>query len=163
MVSQLVKHTDFISALSTSIRMLSMVVVKLWSTHPTHARFAHVSWTSWSHVGGCWHPWWSARASHVRRMRSLSSFSSANLCHSANASTSQPRILIAISPTVHSSLNQTSLAAKTRVQFGQSPPDGVTFSLVHQSISAVLVLVAASARIHAILSLELGVEMVHVH
>lgn len=163
MVSQLVKHTDIISALSTSIWVLSMVMVKLLSTHPTHARFAHVSRPAWSHADRCWHPWWSAGACHVRRMRCLSSLSSADFCHSSNTSASQSGILITVSPTVDSSLNETSLATKTSVQFGQGPSNCVALSLVNQSIASILVLAAASAWIDTVLCLEFGVEVINIY
>jgi hypothetical protein len=47
--SHLVKHTDFISSLRTSVRMI-VVVMELWTTHSTHARFAHASPAAWAHV-----------------------------------------------------------------------------------------------------------------
>jgi hypothetical protein len=47
--SHLVKHTDFVSSLRTSVGMV-VVVMELWTTHPTHARFAHASTRAWAHV-----------------------------------------------------------------------------------------------------------------
>lgn len=153
--SHLVKHTDIIPSLSTSIRVV-VVVMELWTTHPTKARFAHVSRTAWTHVSRRRHPCRATGTSHMRVMPSvLNCLTVIDFGHPPNTSAPQSRILIAVSPAVNGSLNQSSLAAKTGVQLGQSPSNSVAFSFVNQTVSTVLVLAATSPWINAILSLEL--------
>jgi hypothetical protein len=86
----------------------------------------------------------------------LNCFAVAHFCHPSNTSAPQSRVLIAVPPTVNGSLDQTSLAAKTGVQLGQSPSDSVALCFVDQTISTILVLAAASSGVNAILGLELG-------
>jgi len=100
--SHIVKHTDIIPSLSTSIWMV-VVVMELWTAHPTQTRFAHVS-RARAHVLGWWHPCRTARTSHVSSSI-LNSLSIVDLGHSSNSSTSQSWILIAVSPTVDGSLD----------------------------------------------------------
>lgn len=141
-----------------------VVMMELWTTHPTQARFAHVSRSAWAHVSRWLHPCWPSRtASHVRGMGSrLNRFAIADLRHSSDSSTSQSRILIAVAPAVNSSLNQSSLSAKTRVQLCQGPTNGVAFGFIHQSIAAVLILAATSSGVNAVLSLEFWAESVNI-
>ena len=95
--------------------------------------------------------------------RSLNSLAIIDFGHSAHTSTPQSRILVAISPTVHSSLNQATLSAKTGVQFSQSPTDCVAFSLINQTVASVLILAATRSRINAILGFEFGTQRIYVH
>lgn len=133
----------------------------MWTIH-TEARLAHVA-SSWTHVTRRRHPCRTAGARHVRVMSGvLNSFAVADFGHSPNTSAPQSRILIAISPAVHGSLDQTSLTAKARIQLGQSPSDGVTLCLIDQTVSTVLVLAATCSRIDAVLSLEFLAQSIHV-
>lgn len=136
----------------------------MWTTNPTHARFAHVSRSAWAHVSSWWHPCRApSGTSHMRGMGTgLNRFAVADLRHSSDSSTSQSRVLITVAPTVNSSLNQSSLPAKTRVQLCQGPTNGVAFSFVHQSIAAVLILVATSSGVNTILSLEFWAKSVNI-
>lgn len=85
------------------------------------------------------------------------------LGHSSNTSATQSRILIAVSPAVHSSLDQSSLATEAWVELSQSPSHRVTLSLVNQAVTAVLVLAAAGTRIDAVLGLELGAQAIDIN
>jgi hypothetical protein len=164
MASHLVKHTDIISSLSTSIGVLGMVVMELWSTHPTHTRLAHVARTSRSHAPRWWHPCRAAGASHVRGVSCrLNRLSIVDFSHSSNASASQSRVLVAVSPAVDGSLNQTSLSTKAGVQLSQSPANGIALSLVNQTVSSVLILAATSTRINAVLCLKFWAQSIHIH
>ena len=161
MQSHLVKHTDIVPSLSTSVRVV-VVVVKLW-THTTQTRLAHASRTARAHVSRWWHPCRTARTRHVRGVsRSLNRFSIVDLGHSSDSSTSQSRILVAVAPAVDGSLNQTSFSSQTRVQLSQSPTNSVAFSLVDQAISTVLILTAASSWINAVLGFEFRAQSVNI-
>jgi hypothetical protein len=83
------------------------------------------------------------------------------LGHAPNSPAAQPGILVAISPTIHRSLNQASLPSETRIQLGQGPSDGVAFGFINEAISAVLVLIATCSRIHAVFRLEFGGQLLH--
>lgn len=138
--------------------------MELWTTHPTEARFAHVPRAAWTHVSRRRHPCRATGTSHVRVMPSaLNCLAVIDFGHPPNTSAPQSRILVAVSPAVNGSLNQSSLAAKTGVQFGQSPSNSVAFSFVNQTVSAILVLAATSSGINAILSLELWAQGIHIH
>lgn len=161
-VSHLVKHTDIIPSSRTSVRVIVMVM-KLWTSHVAQAGFAHVARTAGSHVSRRWHPWRAAGTSHVRGLSSgLNGFAVIDLCHSAHTSTPQSRILVAVAPTVHSPLNQSSLAAKARIQICQGPTNCVALVLVNQAVSTLLFFAAASSWVHAVLSLELCAEGLNV-
>lgn len=95
-------------------------------------------------------------------MGSLNRLSIGHLGHAANASTSQTRILVAVAPAVDCALDQASLSAERRVELGQCPAHRVALRLVLQPVSAVLVLRAASARVDAVLRLEVARELVRV-
>jgi hypothetical protein len=86
-----------------------------------------------------------------------------NLGHSPDTSASQTRILVAVSPTVHRSLNQSSLAAKARVQLSQSPAHRVALSLVNKTVASILIFATASSWIDTILRFEFGIELVYIH
>jgi len=160
--SHLVKHTDIIPSLSTSIRVV-VVVMELWTTHPTQARFAHVSCSPRAHVSRWWHPCWTTGASHVRCVsRRLNSFAIVDLGHSSNTSAPQSWVLVAVAPTVNSSLNETSLSAQTRIQFSQSPSNSVALSLIYQAVSTVLILTAAGSGINTVLGLEFWAQRINI-
>jgi hypothetical protein len=161
--SHLVKHTDIIPSLSTSIRVVVMVM-ELWTANPAaHARFAHASRSAWAHVSRWWHPCWTTGASHVRGVCSrLNCFAVVDLGHSSYTSAPQSWVLVAVAPTVNSSLNQTSLPTKARIQLGQSPTNRVAFSLVDQAVSTVLVLAAASSGVDAVLGLEFRAQSINI-
>ncbi len=161
--SHLVKHTDIVSSLSASIWVIVMVM-ELRTTHPTQARFAHASRSAWAHVRRWWHPCWTTGASHVRCMCCrLNRFAIIDLGHSSHTSTPQSGVLVAIAPTVNSSLNQTSLSTQTRVQLSESPSNSVAFSLVDQAVSSVLVFAAASSGVNTVLGLELWAQRININ
>ena len=70
--------------------------------------------------------------------------------------------MVAISPAVHSSLDQASLGTQARIQLCESPADCVAFRLVIQPIPLVLVLAATSSGVDAILGLELCAQALYV-
>lgn len=122
---------DIVPSLSTSVRMV-VVVMELWTTHPAQARFAHASRSARAYASRWRHPCWTTGASHVRGVRRrLNCFAVVDLGHSSNTSTPQSWVLVAIAPTVNSSLNKTSLSTKARIQLGQSPTNSVALSLIH--------------------------------
>ncbi len=86
-----------------------------------------------------------------------------HLGHPPDASTPEPRILVAIPPAVHSPLDQASLAPERGVELRQRPADSVALSLVLQAVPPVLILRAAGARVYAVLRLELGRQLIRVH
>lgn len=157
------KHTDFLS-LGAAIRV-TVVVMELGIAHPAaHGGLGHASRTAWSHIGRWRHPRGPSWAGHVRwECCDLSSLAIVDLGHPADASTAQPGILVAVSPTIYCSLNQSSLPTQARIQLCQRPADCVTLGLVHQPVPSVLILAATRARVHAILRLELGTEGLDVH
>jgi hypothetical protein len=160
--SHLVKHTDFVPSLRTSIRMV-VVMVKLWTTHPTQTRFPHVSCASWAHVPRWWHPCRTAGTRHMRGVRSrLNRLSIVNLGHSSDTTTSQSRVLVTVAPAVNRSLNQPSLSAEAGVEFCQGPTNCVALCLVDQAIASVLVFTAASSWVDTIFSLELWTQVVNI-
>ncbi len=63
--------------------------------------------------------------------------------------------MVAVSPAVDCTLDQTALATKAGVQLCESPADSVAFGLVVQAVALVLLLGAAGARIDAVLGFEL--------
>jgi len=136
-------------------------------THTAHVqtRFPHASRTSWTHVTGWWHPCRAAGTRHVRIAvrRVLDSLTVVNLRHSPDTSTPQSWILIAVSPTIHRSLNQSSLSTKTRIQLSQCPTNGIAFSLVNQAIATVLILAAASSWVNTVLGLEFWAQGLNIH
>ena len=86
-----------------------------------------------------------------------------HLRHPAHSSTSELRVLIAVSPAINCSLNQAPLSTKTRVQIGKCPSHCITFRLVLQTVSSVLIFTTACSRIHAVLLLELCAEVISIH
>jgi len=157
-----VKHTDFIPSLSTSVGVIVMVM-ELWTTHPAQARFPHASRSAWAHVSRWWHPCRTTRASHVRGVCCrLNGLAVVDLGHSSNASAPQSWVLVAVTPTVHSSLDQTSLSTQARIQLGQGPTNSVALGLVDQAVSTVLILAAARSGVDAVLSLEFWAQSVNI-
>lgn len=96
----------------------------------------------------------------MRRWCSLDLLAVVHLGHPANSSTSKSWVLVAVSPTVDCSLNQASFASQRRVKLRQSPTDAVAVSLIHQTVSTILVLRAAGSWVNAILLLELGRQLI---
>lgn len=99
----------------------------------------------------------------MRRVsRRLNRLAIVDLGHSSDASTPQSRVLVAVAPTVNSSLNQTSLPTETRIQLSQSPPNSVAFRLVNQPVATVLILTAAGSGVDAVLRLKFRAQGVHI-
>lgn len=71
--------------------------------------------------------------------------------------------MVAVTPAIHRSLNQSPLSSQTWIELSQGPPYCVAFRLVVQSIALVLVLRATCAWIYAILRLEFWCERVCVY
>lgn len=86
----------------------------------------------------------------------------AHLGHTAYTPAAQSGILVAVPPAVDCSLDQASLAAQRWVELCKRPADGVALRLVLQTVSSVLVLRAACARVDAVLRLELSRELVRI-
>lgn len=86
-----------------------------------------------------------------------------HLGHAAYAAASEAGVLIAIAPAINGALDQPSLAAQRRVELSKGPAHAIAIRLVHQPVSTVLILRAASPRIHAVLLLELGRKFVSRH
>jgi hypothetical protein len=81
------------------------------SHRATHVWFRHAS-IARSHVLCRWHSGWASGAGHMRRMsRRRIGLAVVDFGHSANASTTQSRILIAVPPAVNGSLDQASFPA----------------------------------------------------
>jgi hypothetical protein len=157
-----VKHTDIIPSLSTSIRVVVMVM-ELWTTHPTQAGFAHASRSARAHVSRWWHPCWTTGASHVRCVCCrLNRLAIVDLGHSSDTPAPQSWVLVTVAPTVNSPLNETSFPTQTRIQLGKSPSNSIAFGLVDQSVSTVLILAAASSGVNAVLRLEFWAQSVNI-
>lgn len=82
--------------------------------------------------------------------------SAVHLCHSSHTSAAEPRILVAVAPTVNGSLDQASLASERDVELRKRPADAVAISLVHETVATVLVLGTASSGVDTVFLLELG-------
>lgn len=105
----------------------------------------------------------SSWSSHVSTMlRDLSSLPVVDLGHPPHSPAPQPGVLVAIPPTIHRPLNEAALSPQARIQLCQSPPHGVAFRLIVQAITFVLILGAASSRVHAIFGLEVLGKIVDV-
>ena len=81
-------------------------------------------------------------------------FSSVDFGHATNASTSEFRILVAVAPAVDGTLDETAFAAQTRIEFRESPADGVAFGFVKQPVPPVLIFAAARSRVDTVFVLE---------
>jgi hypothetical protein len=95
-------------------------------------------------------------------MRSGGLLAVVDLGQATNATTAKARVLVAVSPAIHSSLDQTALAPQREVQLCQSPSYTVAVRLVHQPVSTVLLLGATSPGVDAVLLLKLWAELVNV-
>lgn len=137
--------------------------------HAAYRWLAHVGRMSCGHVcGSAWMSSWPTRACHMStRMRSaldlLLLLATVHLGHAANSSASESRILVAVAPAVHCTLDQASLASQRHVQLCQSPSDSVALSLVNQPVSAVLILGTACPWVDTVLLLELGGKLLDVY
>lgn len=96
------------------------------------------------------------------RVSVVDGLSIVHLGHAADSPGTQPRVLVAIPPAVDCSLNETPLSAQRWVELCQCPADGVALRLVLETVAPVLVFGAARARVHAVLGLELGRQLVGV-
>lgn len=157
--SHLVKHTANVITSSLRSSRVFVMVVHLRSTH-THARL--LGWCS--HTGGVGHTRrrWPIWPCHVVAMRCCYCLAVVHLGHPPYSSTPQSRVLVAVTPAVDGSLDQPTLATQARVQLRQCPADGVALGLVVQAVTFVLLLVAACARVDAVLSFEVLGQLVDV-
>ena len=89
-------------------------------------------------------------------------FSGIEFGHASHTSTAQLRVLIAVAPAIHSSLDQASLASKTMVQFGQRPSHRIAFRLIDQAIPSILILATARPRIDTVLGFEFWRQALHI-
>lgn len=156
--SHLVKHT---ANIVSSLRSSGMVMVVM-HRRPSHA---HVRWPRWGrqsrrigHPRSAWATW----TGHVVTVYRACSLAGGHLRHSAYASTPQSRVLVTVAPAVDRALDETALSAQAWIQLCQRPADCVALGLVVQTVAFVLVLGTAGAWVHAILSLEILRQLVHV-
>ena len=160
--SHVVKHTaNFL--IRTTIRLVVMMHLRRAHRHGTQIRAGNRSWHSThARTRRTRRSRWADRAllRHMSRL-SRDRLSSVNLSHTADTSAAQSRVLIAVTPAVDSTLDQSTLAPQSRIQFCQCPADGIAFCFVDQSVPAILVLTATGARVHAVLGLEFLRERVH--
>ena len=116
-----------------------------------------------AHISRRWHPCRTLGASHMRGcVAAWTAFAIVDLGHPSDTSTPQSRVLVAVAPTVHSSLNQPSLSTQARVQLCKSPSNSIAFGLVYQSIPPVLVFAAASSGVDTVLGLELWAQSINI-
>lgn len=90
-------------------------------------------------------------------------FPGSHLRHASNTPAPQTRILVAVAPTVHCTLNEAALSTKARVELSKCPAYSVALGLIMQAIALVLILGAASTRIDAVLCLEVCRKLVDVN
>lgn len=144
-----------------AIRMMGMMVMQMRPSHSdTTGRRRSMGCTHGGPIG-----WNHVRSGPARTQRWLGCrhlLPGVDFRHAPNPSASQPRILVAVSPTVHGPLDQAPFSPQTWIQIRQSPSDRVALGFVAESIAAVLVFGAAGSRINAIFGLELGRQMVHI-
>jgi len=86
-----------------------------------------------------------------------------HLGHATDPATPQPRIRVAVPPAVYGPLDKTPLASERHIEMRQGPSDPVAVCLVEQTVSTVVILVAASARVDAVLLLEFRRQFFSVH
>ena len=163
-----VKHTANIlrTARYTSIRM-SMVMMQLGASHADRARLRPLRGCSHrirtrSHPCSATRTAWATWTSQVGGMTCLHLLAIVDFGHSPNPSTTQSRILVAISPAIHCSLDQSSLSAQAWIQLRKCPAHRVAFRLINKAIATVLILLTAGPRIHTILGFEFGTQTVHI-
>ena len=70
--------------------------------------------------------------------------------------------MVAVAPTIDRPLDETPLAPQGGVQLRESPSDAVAVGLIHQTVTTVLILVAASARVDTVLLLELLLKSIRI-
>ena len=141
-----------------------MVMMQLGASHADVTRWRPLRWCS-HRVGTRSHPCSATGTtwtSHVGGMTCLHLFAIVDFGHSPNSSTTQPRILVAISPTIHCSLDQPPLPSQARVQLRKCPAHRVALRLVNKAVATVLILLATGPRIHTILCFELCTQAVDV-
>jgi len=133
-------------------------------SHASETRLSHATGPATrAHVARRRHPCRTTRTRHVRVVGSgLHRLARIDFRHSTHAPAAQSRVLIAVSPAVHGSLNQTSFATKTWIEFRQRPSYCVALGLIDKAVAPVLILGAASPRVDAIFSLELGTQSVDI-
>lgn len=156
------RTVDIISSAWSCARVF-MVVMQLWShTHRSRLTWGRSSREAKDRV-------WDASACGARRSSYLSGrsrnlpLSRLDLCLSPDAPAPEPRVLIAVTPAVNSTLNKAPLSTQTGVQLSQSPTDSIALSLVVQSIALVLILWTASSRVNTILGPEILGQFLHVN
>ena len=91
----------------------------------------------------------------LRRRSVLHCFPAVDLCHASYTATSESLILVAIPPAVDGALDKPALAPEDGIEVGQCPTNSVTLRLVYLAVTAVFLLGATRARIHAVFGLEL--------
>lgn len=94
--------------------------------------------------------------------RCLDLLSVVHLGHSSHSSTSKSRVLVAVAPAVYGSLDESALASEGNIELCERPSNSVAVGLIHEAVSAVLLLGAAGSGIDAVLLLELGRELISV-
>lgn len=92
----------------------------------------------------------------------LDRLSGRHLCHATNPSASQSNVLVAVTPAVNGSLDQSTLATQRHIQLSESPSYTVTVRFVHKAVTSVLFLWTACARINTVFLLEFGRKLVRV-
>jgi len=88
--------------------------------------------------------------------------SSVHLGHSPDSTTSQSHVLVAVAPAVDCSLDQAALLSEVRVQLCQCPTDSIALGLVVKPIALVGILLAACARVNAVVRFEIRAEIFNV-
>lgn len=106
---------------------------------------------------------WSSRSRRLTSGRGAHFPSGADFGLTANSPASQSRILVAVPPAVHGSLNQSSLPSQAGVQVCQRPSHLVAIGFVVQAITLVLLLGHRSSWVDAILRLELAGQSIGVY
>ena len=119
----------------------------------------------------CWHGTAGAgkplrRCNHrswdlIRMLRAHSPLPGGHFGLSPDPSAAQPGIRVAVSPAIHSPLDQSTLSSQAWIELREGPANRVTLGLVAESISLVLFLRHASSGVNAVLRFELRTECVH--
>lgn len=86
-----------------------------------------------------------------------------HLGHAADAAASKLWILVAVTPAVNGSLDETPLAPERRVELRKRPAHRVAFGLILQTIAPILLLGAASPRVNTVLRLEIVGQLILVY
>jgi hypothetical protein len=96
-------------------------------------------------------------------LRRIHRFPAGDLRHPPHTSAPKTWILVAIPPAVYCPLNEATLSSQTWIELSQRPTYRITFSLVVQAISLILILRAAGSWVNAVLSLEVWRKRVCVY